>query len=122
MNIYLDSENISTGGKVEFIKCSTCNFDSFKLELSADTDMVYQDVIGFINRERKELLLTHLSDEEFHNFSNYSEKQLSERVNNIFKENDFTFINRSILAIKMAKNIGRQFVPNAKAVFKRNEK
>lgn len=91
MNIYLGSENISIGGKVEFIKCSACNFDSFRLELSADTDMVYQDVIGFVNKEHKELLLTHLSDEEFHNFNNYSGNQLSERVNKVFKENDFTF-------------------------------
>lgn len=91
MNIYLGSENISTGGKVEFIKCSKCNFDSFRLELSADTDMVYQAVIGFVNRERKELLLTHLSDKEFNNFENYSGNELSERVNAVFKENDFTF-------------------------------
>lgn len=91
MNIYLGSENISIGGKVEFIKCSACNFESFRLELSADTDMVYKEVIGFVNKEHKELLLTHVSDEEFHNFSNYSGNELSERVNTVFKGNGFTF-------------------------------
>ena len=91
MNIYLGSENMSIGGTVEFIKCCKCNFNGFRLQLFADTDMVYQGVIGFVNIERKELLLTYLSSEEYNNFKKYNGNQLTERVNKIFQQNDFVF-------------------------------
>lgn len=117
MNIYLGSENISIGGKVEFIKCSQCQFDSFRLELSADTDMVYQGVIGLVSRERREMLLTHLSEDEFRNFKDYSGNQLAARVNQIFQEREFTFYKSKHFTSKNGEPYWAAICPNCESSF-----
>ena len=91
MNIFLGAENLSIGGKVEFRTCVNCKFDTFMLQLSADTDMVYQGIIGFASNARKELLITHLTTDEYHNFGIYDEYNIAERVNKIFNRDDFSY-------------------------------
>ena len=91
MNIYLDGENISTGGTVEFIKCVNCGFESIALQLCADTDMVYHGIIGHGSKEKKEVVLTRLTRDEYNSYNRLTGKKLSERLNTVFNRDDLEY-------------------------------
>ena len=91
MKIYLEGENISMGGSVEYLKCSSCRFQSFRLLLSADTDMVYQGIVGFTSVEKKELVLNRMTTDEYNQYDKLTGKQLSERMNRLLNRSDLEY-------------------------------
>lgn len=91
MEIYLDGENISTGGTVEFIKCANCGHEGIALQLFSDTDMVYQRVIGHGSKRKKELVLTRLTKDEYSAFGRLTGRQLSARLNATFNREDVEY-------------------------------
>jgi hypothetical protein len=93
MNIYftLGSENISAGGQVDYLKCSQCDFKTFTLGLSADTDMVYQGVVGLTDLDKKRLLVTRLTYKEFINTYEEVPENLEKRINNVFNVESFKY-------------------------------
>lgn len=91
MNIYFDGENISTGGTVEFMKCVNCGHQGIALQLSADTDMSYQGIIGHGSRSAKELVITRLAREEYNSYGQLTGKELSSRPNIIFNRDDLEY-------------------------------
>ena len=91
MDIYLDGENISKGGTVEFIKCVNCGHEGISLHLLSDTDMVYQRVIGHGSKIKKELVLTRLTKDEYNSYARLTGRELSARINATFNREDLEY-------------------------------
>ena len=91
MDIYLDGENISKGGTIEFIKCVNCGHEGISLHLFSDTDMVYQRVIGYGSRMKKELVLTRLTKDEYNSYARLTGRELSARLNEAFNREDLEY-------------------------------
>jgi len=89
--IYLGGERISTGGFLENMKCVTCEFESKRLILQADTDMVYMGVVGLTDLENNRIVITHLSKKEWQDYKNQVPEKLEERINTLFNSNSFKF-------------------------------
>jgi hypothetical protein len=88
----LGSENLSAGGQVEHLKCTSCGFESFSLGLSADTDMIYQGVVGLTDINQRRLLITRLSYKEYVFYNDEVPAQLENRINRIFNTDSFKYL------------------------------
>ncbi len=117
MNIYLDGENVSTGGTVEFVKCINCKYEAIALQLFADTDMVYHGVIGHGSRQTKELVLTRLTREEYNAYGRLTGKELSSRLNNIFKRADLEYFKSRHFIKEDGEKIWARICPNCDSYF-----
>ena len=94
--IWLDHEDISFGGRIEYLSCEECRYKTFRLKLYAETDMNYVGVIGLTDINNKRLLITRYDWEQlipvlgnkFHGFHEYFEN----KINNLFNSNEYKFI------------------------------
>jgi len=87
MAIYLDGENVSTGGQVEYYRCNSGIYETFCLQLYRETDSVYIGVISVTSVESAELVITRLTPYEFQHYSQFSKKTIAERINTFLGKN-----------------------------------
>lgn len=87
--IHLGGEKISVGGFLKLMNCDKCNFNTQRLILQADTDMVYMGVVGLTDLKRKRIVITHVNREEWNNFKEYMPVKLEARINEMFNVNSF---------------------------------
>src|SRR6476620_8806488 len=92
MAIYLNRENISVGGQVEYYICNSCSYQTFCLQLYTDAAMVYLGVVGLISIEQNELVIIQLTQQEFQNFKNINKQTIAERINKLFNRTDFVYL------------------------------
>ncbi len=117
MNIYLDGENVTTGGTVEFVKCINCKYEAIALQLFADTDMVYHGIIGHGSRQTKELVLTRLTRKEYESYGRLTGKELSSRLNNIFNRVDLEYFKSRHFIKGDGEKIWAKICPNCDSFF-----
>lgn len=119
--IYLGGEKISIGGAIEKVSCSNCNFTSKRLVLHSDTDMVYVGVVGLTDQKTDRILITHLSDEEWDNYSDQVPEKLEQRINNLFKSSSFIYYDQKHFTDKVSKmSIYRPICPKCSDYMEKN--
>ena len=94
-HIYLGGERISTGGHIELMKCANCDFNSYRLILHSDTDMVYVGVVGLTDLNKRRLLIKHVSRREYNDSKKQIPKGLEQRINQIFNTDSFVYFDQT---------------------------
>ena len=88
--IILGGENISIGGQVDYLRCDSCMAEAFDLSLHADTDMIYQGVVGLVDIAGKRLVITRLTSKEYNEYHSHIPTALERRINEVFNSDAFT--------------------------------
>lgn len=116
MSIYLDDENLSTGGQVEYLDCNNCQispdsfpYSTFVLRLNADHDSMYTGVVGLTSCKQNEIIITRLTREEYKNYGKYSMALVTERLNKFLNRDDLEFKNMA----PFTDNNGNKFLDYA---------
>ena len=60
LDIFLGSQNLRLGAGIQYCKCNNCNNTIYHLQVAG---MIGDGVIGLVSRNRKEIVITHLTTE-----------------------------------------------------------
>ena len=114
MAIYLDGENISTGGQVEYYRCDNCSHETFCLQLYRETDSVYIGIINVTAADSKELVITRLTRHEFQHFGQIPKQIIADRINNFLNRKDLIYVELKHFVLNNGEKVFGKACPKCK--------
>ncbi|MEJ8755658.1 hypothetical protein WG947_01505 [Pontibacter sp. H259] len=121
MAIYLDGENISTGGQVEYYRCDECTYETFCLQLYRDTDSVYIGIISVTSTDKAEIVITRLTPHEFQRFGRIPKQAIAERINTFLGRTDLIYVANKQFLLNNGEMVFEKACPKCQAHMSRNE-
>jgi hypothetical protein len=103
---------LKLSGYIQNLKCSSCKYASHDFTVSADTNMVFDDLVAFVTDEANEIAITNLTDHEFNNWSKITYSDIASRVNIQLGRKDLFHIDKKNFEnIEPGKEIYRSICP-----------
>jgi len=94
MDFYLGHENISRG-TIRQLKCSNCNFSCDCFSIIGDTEaMNFLGIIGLTNLDSKEIIITHLTKDEFQEYKSLKREKVETRIKKLLNRKNLVWLKK----------------------------
>ena len=95
MEFYLKNENISRG-TIRKLRCNNCHFSCDCFSIIGDTEaMNFLGIIGLTNLDAKEIIITHLTKDEFQQHGVINKENVENRIKNLLNRDKLIWFKKN---------------------------